>query len=286
MKKIKVLGKVAAALAVCLVVLSFAMPVKVDSAVIINNRYTYTKIKMIPYMAQRIAVLHPKKNDLPYVKDLQADWCARFVSYVVGDPDYMYISSTANSVDMLKWYYNGRIIDGRPTLRDYDPHVGDLIFYDWQKEGGDMNVWTNWEHVGIITAIKRGEDGRLIFNTVEGNVNGEGWQNTDVSYMVNRNADWPDGAYIAGFATPYNANEKFSFISGDTTGNGKVRIDDLQFLTSYVYDCYHPGPNRVLPFWRWTGTARDRGIFLACDVNGDWRINKDDVDLLRAYIYR
>lgn len=286
MKKIKVLSKVAAALAVCLVVLSFAMPVKVDSAGKIGCKYSFYKIKAIPAMAGRIAALHPKKNDLPYVKDLQANWCARFVSYIIGDPNYMYVKSTANSVDMLKWYYNGRIIDGRPTLRDYDPHVGDLIFYDWQKEGGGMNVWTNWDHVGIITYIQTNEEGRLIFNTVEGNVNGEGWQNTDVSYMCRRNEDWPDGAYIAGFATPYNANEKFTFTMGDTTGDGKINITDLQFLSNYVYTSYHPGPNSVQPFWRWTGTARDRGNFFACDVNLDGRVNQDDVSILREYIYR
>ena len=91
-----------------------------------------------------------------YDFDERVDWCAIFASWCedqVGYLDEKKAPSFALVSDGADWFLNqNQWIDAGGT-----PEAGDLIFFDWEGDGGR-------DHVGIVTSVI----GNKVF-TVEGN---------------------------------------------------------------------------------------------------------------------
>lgn len=87
----------------------------------------------------------------PYEMLLTDAWCQATVTaaaYVSGNQGYL--PNTALCTNGIIWFKNQGLWHSRGTI-DYDPQIGDIIYYDWNGDGSS-------EHVG--TCIKR--DGNMI----------------------------------------------------------------------------------------------------------------------------
>lgn len=117
---------------------------------------------------------------------LNAYWCACFVTYCMrqaGVPESS-VQSYAGCITGRSWFENqGRF---RTRQSGYVPSPGDVIFYDWNPEGGDGD-----DHTGIVESASENE-----VHTIEGNT-GNG---------VCARRSYPLGSYcITGYGIPvYN----------------------------------------------------------------------------------
>lgn len=119
-----------------------------------------------------------------YGFESQVDWCACFVSWCANECGYLdagVIPRFASCSIGIQWFRErGLWQDG-----NYEPHPGDLIFFDWddEDEGQDGAA----DHVGIVEKVEGG-----IVYTVEGN-----------SGNVCREQQYAIGHYeICGYGTP------------------------------------------------------------------------------------
>lgn len=111
-------------------------------------------------------------------------WCATFVSACSIKANYTDIIPTECSCNqMIKGFQNL----GRWTEDDgHVPHLGDIIFYDWQDNGVGDNKGSS-DHVGIVEKV----EGSTI-TVIEGNKND----------AVGRRKLQVNGRYIRGFGCP------------------------------------------------------------------------------------
>lgn len=91
------------------------------------------------------------------------EWCAMFVSFCVnyaGAAEVPVHSVCNNYIDLLKEAQLYR-------EADYLPKPGDIIFFDWERTGGEV---TDVDHTGIVAEIIYGENGEPThIKTIEGN---------------------------------------------------------------------------------------------------------------------
>ena len=90
-----------------------------------------------------------------YGFDKRVDWCAIFVSWVANEVGELNVNIPRFALvsDGVNWYkQNNRWRDN-----DYNPKVGDIIFFDWEK---DEKI----NHVGIVVSVDKDK-----IYTVEGN---------------------------------------------------------------------------------------------------------------------
>ena len=120
-----------------------------------------------------------------YGFDNWVDWCACFVSWCADQSGYIEAGVipkfSACASQGIPWFQE------RGLWRDnsYEPKAGDLIFFDWDKEGEGQDGVA--DHVGIVEKV---ENGRVY--TIEGNSGNAVRQN---SYLI--------GDYeIIGYAAP------------------------------------------------------------------------------------
>ena len=116
-------------------------------------------------------------------------WCATFVSACAIKANYTDIIPLECSCNqMIKKFQNM----GRWTEDDgHVPHLGDVIFYDWQDSGKGDNKGSS-DHVGIVEKVANGK-----ITVIEGNKN-----DSVARRVLNVN-----GRYIRGYGLPkYDAN--------------------------------------------------------------------------------
>lgn len=91
-----------------------------------------------------------------YGFDSEVEWCACFVSWVAEQCGYLdsgAVPKFSLCSDGVEWFSaRGRFKDG-----SYVPVAGDIIFFDWEEDGGV-------DHVGIVESVANG-----IVHTIEGN---------------------------------------------------------------------------------------------------------------------
>lgn len=91
------------------------------------------------------------------------DWCAMFVSFCVnyaGATEVPMHSVCNNYIDLLMEAQLYR-------QADYLPKPGDIVFFDWERTGGEV---TDVDHTGIVAEIIRDENGTPThIRTIEGN---------------------------------------------------------------------------------------------------------------------
>lgn len=86
----------------------------------------------------------------------RVEWCACFVSWCAGRCGYLesgVVPKFSLCSDGAAWYRERR----QWQDRDYHPKAGDLIFFDWERDG-------RIDHVGIVERCESGTVG-----TIEGN---------------------------------------------------------------------------------------------------------------------
>ncbi|MFQ9688286.1 lysozyme family protein [Longicatena caecimuris] len=108
----------------------------------------------------------------------RVEWCACFVSWVAyqsGDLDIT-IPKFSAVRDGIKYYQD----KDQWKDKSYTPKTGDLIFFDWQRDGIS-------DHVGIVEKVENN-----IIYTVEGNSNDQCKQNT---YTINSYVIYGYGTY-------------------------------------------------------------------------------------------
>ena len=111
-------------------------------------------------------------------------WCATFVSACAIKANYTDIIPLECSCNqMIKGFQNL----GRWTENDaHVPHLGDIIFYDWQDNGVGDNKGSS-DHVGIVEKVENRK-----ITVIEGNKNDS----------VSRRVLNVNGRYIRGFGCP------------------------------------------------------------------------------------
>ena len=94
----------------------------------------------------------------------RVEWCACFVSWCANECGYIdsgVIPKFAGCVGGSNWFKaRGQWQDG-----SYEPHPGDLVFFDWDDPGGYSGPQDDVpDHVGIVERVENG-----VVYTVEGN---------------------------------------------------------------------------------------------------------------------
>ena len=116
----------------------------------------------------------------------RVEWCACFVSWCANECGYIdagVIPKFAGCTGGSNWFKDrGQWQDG-----GYEPHPGDLIFFDWDEKGSSGPQDDVPDHVGIVERVENG-----VVYTVEGNSGDSCRQN---SYSVGHYEVW-------GYATP------------------------------------------------------------------------------------
>ena len=119
----------------------------------------------------------------------RVEWCACFVSWCANECGYIdagVIPKFAGCTGGSNWFKN------RSQWQEgsYEPHTGNLIFFDWNNKGGSGPQDDVPDHVGIVERVENG-----VVYTVEGNTSDSCRQR---SYSVGHYEIW-------GYATPvYN----------------------------------------------------------------------------------
>ena len=111
-------------------------------------------------------------------------WCATFISACAikaGYTDIIPLECSCNQM-IAKFKKMGRWTENDAHV----PHVGDVIFYDWQDSGIGDNKGSS-DHVGFVEKVK---DGKI--TVIEGNKND----------AVSRRVINVNGRYIRGFGCP------------------------------------------------------------------------------------
>ena len=119
-----------------------------------------------------------------YGFDSKVEWCACFVSWCANACGYLeagvFPRFASCALEGVPWFQER----GLWQERSFEPRPGDIIFFDWEEDGGQDG---SADHVGIVEKV---EDGRVY--TIEGNS----------SDMV-RQKSYPVGdAEILGYGTP------------------------------------------------------------------------------------
>lgn len=139
-------------------------------------------------------------------------WCATFVSACAIKANYTDIIPLECSCNqMIKRFQNM----GRWTEDDgHVPHLGDVIFYDWQDNGvGDCKGTS--EHVGYVEKVENGK-----ITVIEGNK----------SDSVSRRVLNVNGRYIRGFGCPAYSNTTAS----TTVPTAKPQTNTSNALGTYM----------------------------------------------------
>ncbi len=93
----------------------------------------------------------------------RVEWCACFVSWCANECGYIdaeVIPKFAGCTGGSNWFKDrGQWQDG-----SYEPHPGDLIFFDWDEKGSSGPQDDVSDHVGIVERVENG-----VVYTVEGN---------------------------------------------------------------------------------------------------------------------
>ena len=114
----------------------------------------------------------------------RVEWCACFVSWCANECGYIdagVIPKFAGCTGGSDWFKDrGQWQDG-----DYEPHPGDLIFFDWDEKGSSGPQDDVPDHVGIVERVENG-----VVYTVEGNSGDSCRQNT---YSVGHYEIWGYG---------------------------------------------------------------------------------------------
>ena len=112
----------------------------------------------------------------------RVEWCACFVSWCADQCGYLesgIIPKFSLCSDGVDWF----AANGQWQGKDYEPKAGDIIFFDWSKDGQDGDA----DHVGIVEKCENG-----VVYTVEGN-----------SGDACRQNNYPVGYYeILGYGVP------------------------------------------------------------------------------------
>ena len=117
-----------------------------------------------------------------YGFDGRVEWCACFVSWCADQCGYLesgIVPKFSLCSDGVNWFNS----NGQWQGKDYEPKAGDIIFFDWSKDGQDGDA----DHVGIVEKCENG-----VVYTVWGNA-GDAWrQNSDpVGYYESLGYGWP-----------------------------------------------------------------------------------------------
>lgn len=110
----------------------------------------------------------------------RVEWCACFVSWVANQAGYIdtnVVPKFAGCANGVNWFK----AVGQWKEKGFTPNPGDIIFFDWEADGGV-------DHVGIVEKVENGK-----IYTVEGNSNGDMCRQKE--YDVNSQV-------IFGFGTP------------------------------------------------------------------------------------
>ena len=94
-----------------------------------------------------------------YGFDGRVEWCACFVSWCADQCGYLesgIVPKFSLCSDGVNWFNS----NGQWQGKDYEPKAGDIIFFDWSKDGQDGDA----DHVGIVEKCENG-----VVYTVEGN---------------------------------------------------------------------------------------------------------------------
>ena len=117
----------------------------------------------------------------------RVEWCACFVSWCANECGYIdagVIPKFAGCTGGSNWFKDrGQWQDG-----GYEPHPGDLIFFDWDEKGSSGPQDDVPDHVGIVERVENG-----VVYTVEGNSGDSCRQNT---YSVGHYEIWGYGCPV------------------------------------------------------------------------------------------
>lgn len=121
-----------------------------------------------------------------YGFETRVEWCACFVSWCANECGYIdreVIPKFSGCVWGVEWFKErGQWQDG-----SYEPHPGDIIFFDWDNRGSSGPQDGESDHVGIVERVENGT-----VHTIEGNSGDEC-----------RARSYPVGHYeILGYGTP------------------------------------------------------------------------------------
>ena len=134
-------------------------------------------------------------------------WCATFISALSIKLGYTDIIPTECSCQYMIELF--KKIGCWRENENFTPHVGDIIFYDWQDDGkGDNTGWS--DHVGIIESVSDG-----YMTIIEGNYND----------AVGRRVIAVNARYIRGYGVPKFEAEKIS--NSEIPNNSKKSIDEI-----------------------------------------------------------
>ena len=93
----------------------------------------------------------------------RVEWCACFVSWCANECGYLdagVIPKTAGCISGSNWFKDR----GLWQDNSYEPHPGDIIYFDWDNKGSSGPQDGLADHVGIVEKVENG----LVY-TVEGN---------------------------------------------------------------------------------------------------------------------
>lgn len=139
-------------------------------------------------------------------------WCATFISACAikaGYTDIIPLECSCNQM-IAKFKKMGRWTENDAHV----PHVGDVIFYDWQDSGIGDNKGSS-DHVGIVEKVENGK-----ITVIEGNKNDS----------VSRRVLNVNGRYIRGYGLPkYDTN-----VTNTSTAPSKPQSSTSTALGTYV----------------------------------------------------
>lgn len=139
-------------------------------------------------------------------------WCATFVSACAIKANYTDIIPTECSCNQMIKRFQSM---GRWTEDDgHVPHLGDVIFYDWQDSGKSDNKGSS-DHVGIVEKVANGK-----ITVIEGNK----------SDAVARRVLNVNGKYIRGFGCP--AYDNYTHVTTPTVQSNKSNVLGTYVVTA------------------------------------------------------
>lgn len=165
------------------------------------------------------------------------EWCSTFVSAVS-------IACNATSIFPTECGCEKHIelfkkLDSWIENENITPHIGDVIFYDWEDDNNGDNKGYS-DHVGIVESVYNG-----VITVIEGNIN----------YAVGRRTIVVNGKFIRGYGRP-NYDETLNNVTNDIEtvakevilgkwGNGSDRRNALE-SAGYDYELVQILVNEIL----------------------------------------
>ena len=184
-------------------------------------------------------------------------WCATFISALSIKLGYTDIIPTECSCQYMIELF--KKIGCWRENENFTPHVGDVIFYDWQDDGkGDNTGWS--DHVGIVETVSNGH-----MTIIEGNYND----------AVGRRVIAVNARYIRGYGVPKYDSVVIAENATDTTtksideiaryviagkyGNGNSRKKKLE-SEGYDYEEIRMRVNQIIEeqkyYPKYTGNSK------------------------------